>query len=109
MAADGGFEVNQAGGEALLGAIRHMKDWLNSQENKLFALRQELPLGSSHAAQVMKPYVQNVAVDEQGFLTQLAKFRESLSQAEQGIQTAMANYHATEEANRQALRKAETA
>jgi len=106
MAADGGFEVNEAGGDALLGAIRHMKDWVNSQENNLYQLSQEMPLGTSHAAQVIKPYVQQVATDGQGFLTVLNQFRESLTNAEQGIKTAMANYRATDAANASGLRDA---
>jgi hypothetical protein len=53
----------------------------------------------------MKPYIQQVANDNQGFLTVLRQFRESLTKAEQGIRTAMANYQATEEANKSTLRK----
>lgn len=105
MAADGGIEVNETGGEALLTAIRNLKDWADRQQRRLVVLGQELPLGSSHAAMVMKPYVQQVAIDGQGFLTQLGEFIKSLENAEQGIQTAMANYRATEEANQAALRK----
>jgi hypothetical protein len=106
MAADGGIEVNDTGGQALLNAIHKMQDWVSSQETKLYQLAQEMPLGSSHAAQVMKPYVQQVATDGQGFLTTLNQFRESLKNAEQGIKTAMANYRATEEANQAAIHKA---
>jgi hypothetical protein len=104
MATDGGFEVNQAGGDALLKAIHKMQDWVNSASSDLQLLAQEMPLGGSHAAAIMKPYVRDVAVDQQGFLTQLSQFRESLVKAEQGISTAMGNYHATEEANQNALR-----
>ncbi|MCE7001330.1 hypothetical protein LWC34_00515 [Kibdelosporangium philippinense] len=103
LAASGGFEVNEAGGEALIKAIQRMRDWANGQVLDLRQLAQQMPLGTSHAAKVMKPYVQQVAIDDQGFLTQLAKFVESLDKAEQGIRTAMANYKATEEANRTSL------
>jgi hypothetical protein len=103
MAADGGFEVNQSGGDALLRAIHKMKDWANTEALNLRDLAQEMPLGTSNAAKVMKPYVQQVAIDEQGFLTQLAKFQQSLANAEQGIRTAMANYQATEDAKAAAL------
>jgi hypothetical protein len=107
MAVDGGFEVNQSGGDALLDAIRRMRDWTDGQELRLWRLAQPMPLGTSHAAQVMKPYMQQVATDEQGFLSRLREFRESLDNAERGIQTAMANYLATEETNRASLRKTE--
>ena len=106
MAASGSFEVNDTGGQALLKTIHKMQDWLNSQLVDLYRLTQEMPLGSSHAAEVMKPYLRNVATDAQGFLTQLQQFRESLAKADQGIRTAMANYRATEETNKTALRKA---
>lgn len=96
MAIDGGFEVNETGGEALLTAIRTMKDWANTEALNLRDLAQEMPLGTSNAAKVMKPYIQQVATDEQGFLTQLALFQQSLANAERGIRTAMANYQATE-------------
>ncbi|MBP2330837.1 hypothetical protein JOF56_011222 [Kibdelosporangium banguiense] len=105
MAADGSFEVNAVGGKALLGAIGRMQDWVDGQSGDLRYLEQELPLGTSHAAQIMKPYVQQVATDKQGFLTVLRQFRESLTKAEQGIRTAMANYQATEEANESTLCK----
>ncbi|RSM76992.1 hypothetical protein DMH04_35690 [Kibdelosporangium aridum] len=104
-AAAGGFEVNEAGGKALITAIQKMRDWANGQETKLYQIAQELPLGDSNAAKVMKPYLQQVAVDNQGFLTQLAAFRESLDKAEKGIDTAMANYRATEAANAASMRK----
>jgi hypothetical protein len=100
MAASGGFEVNESGGEALLTAIRRMRKWASDQELTLADLAQPMPLGTSHAAEVMIPYVQQVATDDQGFLTQLARFQQSLQKAEEGILTAMANYKATEEAKR---------
>ncbi|MCE7009735.1 hypothetical protein LWC34_44040 [Kibdelosporangium philippinense] len=103
-AASGGFEVNETGGQALLNAIRGMKRWVDRQQMGLLDIAQRLPLGGSHAAQVISPYVQQVAIDDQGFLTQLAQFSESLEKAEKGIETAMANYRATEEAKRSAFR-----
>jgi hypothetical protein len=106
MAADGGFEVNESGGEALLSAIATMQHWISDKSFDLQQLAQEMPLGTSHAAEVMKPYVRNVATDDQGFLTQLAQFREALNKAEQGIRTAIANYQATDSANQATLNKA---
>ncbi|MFC0112773.1 hypothetical protein [Kibdelosporangium aridum] len=99
-AAAGGFEVNETGGKALLAAIKSMKEWVNEQESGLSEIAQVLPLGNSNAARVMAPYVQQVAVDGQGFLTQLAQFRDSLAKAEEGINTAMARYQATEQAKK---------
>ncbi len=92
-AADGSFSVSESGGRALLEAIRQMKDWIDSQDSRLYYLQQEPQLGGSHGAQAMKPYVQDVAGDQQGFITMLGAFRASLDDAEQGINDAMGNYH----------------
>jgi hypothetical protein len=88
----GGFAVNKTGGDALLVAIRDMSRWINDNIDDLGYLSRELPLGSSNGANEMKPYLQNVATDQQGFLTQLREFKESLTAAEQGIIAAMNNY-----------------
>jgi hypothetical protein len=91
-AAEGSFAVNETGGKALLQAIREMKDWVDENRVDLQRLADQPALGGSHAADAMKQFVPQVASDSQGFLTQLMKFRESLEQAEQGINTAMTNY-----------------
>jgi hypothetical protein len=109
MAASGGFEVDETGGEALIKAIGRLRQWASDQEGELRNLAQPMPLGTSHAAQVMVPYVQQVAVDSQGFLTQLAQLRQSLHKAEEAIRTAMANYKATEDAKRAAFGNIEPA
>ncbi|WP_156754058.1 hypothetical protein [Actinokineospora pegani] len=92
----GQFAVNESGGQALISAIDRMLDWLENKSFDLGLLEQEPPLGSSHAAQVMKPYMQNVAIDHQGFLTQLRALKESLTVAREAIQTAMSNYQQTD-------------
>ncbi|WP_156754788.1 hypothetical protein [Actinokineospora pegani] len=98
-AAAGQFAVNQQGGDALLAAIRRMTDWIDSKRGPFGLLEQEPPLGSSNAAKVMKPYMQQVAVDHQGFLTQLYALYDSLVKAEQAIIKAMENYRQTDEGN----------
>lgn len=92
-AAQGHFAVSPRGGRALLQAITDMKDWLNGAEIDLMRLDRQPPLGGSHGAQAIKPYVQNVATDKQGFITMLRAFGQSLNDAEQGIRDAMNNYH----------------
>lgn len=91
-AAEGHFAVNENGGRALLQAIREMRDWINSQDRRLYQLQQPPPLGGSHGAETMKSFVPQVAIDQQGFITMLKAFGDSLDQAEQGIQDAMGNY-----------------
>ena len=95
-AASGQFAVNETGGKALLQAIRTMKDWVDENQVDLQRLSVQPKLGGSSGASAMKPYMANVASDNQGFLTMLLKFRESLDKAEQGINDAMKNYHATD-------------
>ncbi|WP_026421582.1 hypothetical protein [Actinokineospora inagensis] len=97
LAASGGFEVNEHGGQALLTAIHNMIEWLDSQRSELVNLRERAKLGSSTNAEVMKPFMQQVASDGQGFLTQLAQLRDSLGTAEKAITQAMANYRATDD------------
>lgn len=91
-AAEGHFAVSEEGGRALLQAITEMRDWIDRQHLKLNLLQQEPQLGGSHGAQAMKPFVQQVATDQQGFITMLTAFGDSLDRAEQGINDAMGNY-----------------
>jgi hypothetical protein len=91
-AADGSFAVNETGGKALLVAIREMAKWVDDNLADLGTLAQQPALGTSHGAEAMKPYVQEVATDQEGFLTMLQQFRASLVDAEAGVVGAMNNY-----------------
>ncbi|EWC60052.1 hypothetical protein UO65_4618 [Actinokineospora spheciospongiae] len=91
-AAAGQFAVNEHGGKAILDAIKKMADWIEGQEFDLAQLEQEPLLGSSNAAQVMKPFMVQVATDANGFITQLMAFKDTLRQADQAIRLAMENY-----------------
>jgi hypothetical protein len=91
-AAEGHFAVSEEGGRALLQAIREMRDWLNGQDIRLTQLSQLPPLGSSHGAEAVKPFVRDVAADQQGFIAMLMAFGDSLADAEKGITDAMGNY-----------------
>ncbi|MFI7676915.1 hypothetical protein [Actinophytocola sp. NPDC049390] len=92
-AADGQFAVNETGGQALLVAIREMAKWVDTNLADLGTLAQQPALGASHGAEAMKPYVQEVATDQEGFLTMLQQFRASLEDAEAGVIGAMNNYN----------------
>lgn len=98
-AKSGGFAVSEQGGEALLKAIYDMADWVDNQSFELDLLAQQAKLGSTNNAQAMKPYLHEVAVDQQGLITQLKQFRKSLVEAEEGIKAAMANYQKTDRLN----------
>jgi ribosomal protein L19E len=64
------------------------------------AFEQERKLGTSNGAKVMGPYIQQVAGDDQGFITQLRALRDSLKEARRGIELAREAYLRTEEATR---------
>jgi hypothetical protein len=91
-AADGSFTINETGGKALLAAIDEMMKWVDDNLMHFDTLSRELPLGTSKGAEQMKPYVQQVATDDQGFITQLKEFRKSLADAQEGVKSAMRNY-----------------
>jgi len=95
-AANGSFSVNETGGKALLTAIREMAHWVDSNLADLSSLGKQQPLGSSKGADLMKPYMVNVATDDKGFITQLVEFRKALSDAEEGVVAAMKNYKSTD-------------
>jgi hypothetical protein len=95
-AADGSFAVNETGGKALLTAIREMAKWVDDSFADLSTLSTAQPLGSSKGAELMKPYLQDVATDDRGFITQLKQFRQSLADAEEGVLAAMKNYKSTD-------------
>lgn len=95
-AAAGAFAVNETGGQALLSAITRMSDWIDLQGTRVQYLAQPAPLGSSQGAETMRPFLQEVAQDNEGFITILQEFRESLDEAKRGIEAAMASYQDTD-------------
>jgi hypothetical protein len=96
LATDGGFEVSGEGGDALIKAIDEFQAWVDAQSERLNRLSQARKLGGSYGAKAMMPFVQQVATDGQGFITQLTALQQSLNKAKEGIRTAMANYQNTE-------------
>lgn len=107
-AAEGGFEITQEGGNHLLTAIENFQNWIDDNSHIIALLEQDRQLGSSNGAKAMAPYVQQVAADEQGFITQLRALRESLKQARHAIELAMSNYRKTEEATHANLKNIAT-
>lgn len=106
-AASGGFELTERGGKDLIDVIEEFQGWISDQSEALTTLSQERKLGSSNGAKVMAPFAQQVATDEQGFITQLKALRESLNKAREGIEKAMENYRRTEDANKASLKNIE--
>ncbi|MPZ80547.1 MAG: hypothetical protein GEV28_09180 [Actinophytocola sp.] len=100
-AADGHFAISETGGQALLEAFREMAEWVDDNLGKLGHLAQEPQLGSSNGANTMKPFVQQVATDQQGFITMLREFRTSIGDAEKGVRDAMTNYQTIDQGSAQ--------
>ncbi len=101
---EGGFAVDERGGEALLRVVREMADWVDGRLGGLAALGQEPPLGVSVGAAALKPHLGRVATDDQGLLTQLRRLRETLAEVELGIRKAMSNYQSVDNLNAAGLR-----
>lgn len=99
-AAQGGFEVSEQGGDALIKVIERFQQWIGDQTSNLDVLAQERKLGGSNGAKVMTPFITEVVTDGQGFATQLKALGQSLEKAKEGIVKAMENYRATEDANK---------
>ena len=102
-AASGQFAVSPSGGESLLRVIRLMQDWVSGGDHG--TLDQRPMLGGSHGARAMAPFVQRIASDQQGFLTQLNRLNGVLSDAEAGVKQAMANYRQNEHSVAGAFRR----
>ncbi|CRK59620.1 hypothetical protein [Alloactinosynnema sp. L-07] len=102
-AKSGGFAVNETGGQALLDACRGLRDWIDEQQVELQQLARQPMLGSSVAAEVMKPHIEAVATDDRGLITQLLALRHSLAEAEEAIRTAMSNYRNTDQSGASSL------
>lgn len=99
QAASGLVAVNETGGQALLRAIKEMRQWIDGVGMDMQWLEQAPKLGGSGGAQTISPYAQQVATDAKGFIPVLKQFANSLNKAEEGIRTAMANYQNVEHAN----------
>lgn len=107
-AASGEVEVSEEGGKGLIKVIDDFQEWIDQRSFQIRTLQQRRKLGTSNGAKVMEPFLQEVVNDGQGFITQLRALRESLNKAKEGIETAMANYRRTEEANRSSFKGIET-
>jgi hypothetical protein len=102
-AAAGGFEVSEEGGQALIDTITAFQRWATEQSDNTNLISQTPMLGASNGAEAMKPFAQQVALDAEGFTTQLQALLQSLEQAKEGIRTAMENYRNTDEASQSTL------
>jgi hypothetical protein len=100
FAAGGGFEISQAGGDALIAVIDDFLLWMGSEaQAELQDVTQEPLLGRLEGGKTMAPIMLEVALDANGFVTRFGELRESLGKAQEAIKQAMANYRANEAAS----------
>lgn len=107
VGAQGGWAINESGGQALISAATDLYDELGEILVDAGNLALELPLGTTPAAQIYKPFLATVASDpHQGAITALTKLREEALEFKGEIEKAMAAYEATDERSQQGIKKA---
>jgi len=107
VGAAGGWAINESGGQALISAATDLYDELGEHLDDARRLGQELPLGTTPAAQVYKPYQATVATDpHQGLIPVLTKLREEALEFRTEVEKAMAAYKSTDESSQQGIKQA---
>lgn len=96
----GGFTVTDEGGQALIDAIDTYIGKLDKHRQNADMLTRVLPLGSSPAANVFKPFLATIANDPvEGVIPAMESLRRRLEDAKAAIQKSMASYQLTEQQN----------
>lgn len=104
-ASNSGFTISTEGGQALLSAIDTLHGKVSQHLQKGHFLAQQLPLGSSPAANTFKPFLATVASDPaQGAIAVLQQLKRDLEDAHEAIQKNMASYQLTEQRNTATVR-----
>lgn len=107
VGAQGGWAINESGGQALISAAQDLYDELGEILASSRDLGQELPLGTTPAAQVYKPFMATVATDpSQGAFAVLTKLREEALEFKGEVEKAMAAYESADEAGQQGIDRA---
>ena len=107
VGASGGWAINESGGRALISAAQELYEELGAILAQTDQLSEELPLGTTPAAQVYKPFMATVASDPaQGAVTVLTKLREEALEFKGEVEKAMAAYESADEAGQQGIDKA---
>ncbi|GLY52614.1 hypothetical protein [Lentzea sp. NBRC 102530] len=105
--AGGGWAINDSGGDALINAANELYDALSDLAFQADQLTEELPLGTTPAAQVYKPFIATVASDPvQGATTVLKKLQQEALEFRNEVQKAMDAYEATDRGSALDLKQA---
>ncbi|ANZ41813.1 hypothetical protein BBK82_43635 [Lentzea guizhouensis] len=101
------WAINDCGGQALISAAEELHDELGEILLRAEQLAQELPLGTTPAAQVYKPFIATVASDPaQGAIPVLKKLREEVLDFRGEVEKAMAAYETSDRNNQQIIEQA---
>ncbi|WP_196777808.1 hypothetical protein [Lentzea aerocolonigenes] len=105
-----GWAVDEDRGQTLLKAANDLYDRLDGHLQRADFLTQELPLGTTPAAQVYKPYLATIATDpHQGLIVALKELQRKTADIRTSIEKSMAAYDAAEQNSRQGINKANRA
>ncbi|PWK80652.1 hypothetical protein C8D88_12316 [Lentzea atacamensis] len=107
VGAAGGWAINDSGGQALISAAQDLHDELTELLHQTDQLAEELPLGTTPAAQVYKPYQATIASDpHQGLIIVLRKLQEQALEFKTEVEKAMAAYQSADEGSQHGIKKA---
>lgn len=95
--AEGKLAITKEGGEALIQALDEYQQWYTSRANILQIAAQAPKLGSSNAAKVVSPYMEQVGTDAHGYVTQMTKLAQAVDKFKESIHQAMAAYGKTDQ------------
>jgi hypothetical protein len=102
MAQAGGFGIDSAASEILLGAIRECLKGVNEVRADLQTIQEETKLGTSPYARRMTPFNRDLAAGvANSALTAVMGLSAMLKQAEAGVIEAKNHYDGTDDAGRQ--------
>ena len=106
-AANGGFSISEQGGRDLMNAIRGLQQVIDHALMKSSELSAELPIGSTPAANVYKPFFQTIADNHpQALMPALRKLYNDLQTAYDTIHQATGAYAATDQSSASGLNNA---
>lgn len=106
-AQSGGFGISDSAGQAMLKAIHHCQDGLETAQYEIRMIQQNTKLGISPDALVMTKFNKEVAAGgSNSAVTALESLREILTQMEAGVIEAMKHYHRTDEDGARGLSQA---
>ncbi len=104
VAAGTGFHIEPEAAATLIKACQDSIHELDHLDKELYTIRQAPKLGQTPGAQVVAPFTQKVAMDEQGMIPAIASLKKTLADMITAYQKASTNYAETEAIIAQSLK-----